>query len=60
LIEAGFIYPVKHSELMSPIVIVPKKVGADGVAKIQVCQEFRKLNDATKKDIYPLPFTDII
>jgi hypothetical protein len=60
LLETGFIYPVKHSEWVSPIVIVPKKVGADGVAKIQVCQDYRKLNDATKKDFYPLPFTDII
>ncbi|CAM6125094.1 unnamed protein product [Calypogeia fissa] len=31
LLEAGFIYPVKHSEWVSPIVIVPKKVGAGGV-----------------------------
>ena len=60
LLEAGFIYPVPHSEWVSPIVIVPKKVGADGIAKIRVCQDFRKLNDATKKDYYPLPFTDII
>jgi hypothetical protein len=37
LLEAGFIYPLKHSEWVSPIVIVPKKVGADGVAKIRVC-----------------------
>jgi hypothetical protein len=37
LLEAGFIYPVKHSEWVSPIVIVSMKVGADGVAKIRVC-----------------------
>jgi hypothetical protein len=60
LLEAGFIYPVKHSEWVSSIVIVSKKVGADGVAKIRVCQDYRKLNGATKKDFYPLPFTDII
>ena len=60
LLETGFIYPINHSEWVSPIVIVPKKVGADGVAKIRVCQDYRKLNDATKKDFYPLPFTDII
>ena len=28
--------------------------------KIRVCQDFRKLNAATKKDYFPLPFTDII
>ena len=60
LSEAGFIYPVNNSEWVSPIVVVPKKVGADGKVKIRVCQDFRKLNAATKKDYFPLPFTDII
>ena len=60
LMEAGFIYPVDNSEWVSPIVVVPKKVGADGKVKIRVCQDFRKLNAATKKDHFPLPFTDII
>ena len=60
LLDAGFINTVKHSEWVSPIVIAPKKVGVDGVAKIRVCQDYRKLNEATKKDAYPLPFTDII
>jgi hypothetical protein len=60
LLDAGFIYPVKNSEWVSPIVVVPKKVGVDGKVKIRVCQDYRKLNEATKKDAYPLPFTDII
>ena len=60
LLKAGFIYPVNNSEWVSPIVVVPKKVGADGKVKIRVCQDFRKLNAATKKDYFPLPFTDII
>jgi hypothetical protein len=60
LLEAGFIYPVNNSEWVSPIVVVPKKVGADGKVKIRVCQDFRKLNSATKKDYFPLLFTDII
>ena len=60
LLEAGFIYPVSNSEWVSPIVVVPKKVGADGKVKIRVCQDFQKLNAATKKDYFPLPFTDII
>lgn len=59
-LAADFIYPVPHSEWVSPIVIVPKKVGVDGVVKIWVCQDFRKLNEAAKKDYYPLPFTNII
>ena len=60
LLEAGFIYSVNNSEWVSPIVVVPKKVGADGKVKIRVCQDFRKLNVATKKDYFPLRFTDII
>ena len=60
LLKAGFIYPVNNSEWVSPIVVVPKKVGSDGKVKIRVCQDFRKLNAATKKDYFPLPFTDII
>jgi hypothetical protein len=60
LLEAGFIYRVNNSEWVSPIVVVSKKVGADGKVKIRVCQDFRKLNSATKKDYFPLPFTDII
>ena len=52
LLEAGFIYPVPHSEWVSPIVMVPKKNG-----KIRICQDFRKLNAVTKKDYFPLPFT---
>ncbi len=38
---------------MSPIVIVPKKNG-----ELKICIDFRKLNAATKKDPYPLSFTD--
>ena len=55
LLEIGFIYPVPYSEWVSPIVIVPKKNG-----KIHICQDFKKLNNATKKDYFPLPFTDAI
>lgn len=42
----GIIYPVLSGEWVSPIVIVPKKL----TGKIRVCQDFRKLNAATKKD----------
>ena len=55
LINIGFIYPAPHSEWVSPIVIVPKKDG-----RIRICQDFRKLNAVTKKDGFPLPFTDSI
>ncbi len=38
---------------MSPIVVVPKKNG-----KLKIRIDFKKLNATTKKDPYPLPFTD--
>ena len=43
------------SEWISPIVVVPKKNG-----KLRICQDFRKLNDVTKKDHFSLPFIDAI
>ena len=55
LLDIGFIYPVPFSEWVSPIVIVPKKNG-----KLRICQDFQALNKATKKDYFPLPFTDAI
>lgn len=55
LLNAGFIYPVPYSEWVSPIVMVPKKNG-----KIRICQDYRQLNAVTKKDFFPLPFTDSI
>ena len=60
LLEARFIYPVNNLEWVSPIVVVLEKVGVDGKVKIWVCQDFWKLNAATKKDYFPLPFMDII
>ena len=60
LIEAGFIYPVLSSEWVSPIVVAPKPPGPKGEFRIRVCQDYRKLNAATRKDHHPLPFTDMI
>jgi hypothetical protein len=60
LTRAGFIYPILNSEWVSLIVIVAKKPGPDGKPKIRVCQDFRKLDDATQKDHYPLPFIDAV
>jgi hypothetical protein len=55
LLECGFIFLVPHSEWVSPIVIVPKKNG-----KLRIWQDYRKLNSVTKKDHFPLPFTDTL
>jgi hypothetical protein len=71
LLTAGIIYPISDSEWVSPIHVVPKKSGikvaendmgdqvpvrlANGW---RVCTDFRKLNSATRKDHFPLPFID--
>ena len=53
LLKAGFIVEVESSDWLFPIVVVPKKNG-----KLRVCVDFRKLNEQTIKDPFPLPFTD--
>jgi hypothetical protein len=44
---------MKEVTWLSPIVVVPKKNG-----KLIICIDFIKQNATTKKDSYPLPFTD--
>jgi hypothetical protein len=53
LLIAGFIEFVEKVTWLSPIVIVPKKNG-----KLKICIDFKKLNATTKKDPYPLPFSN--
>lgn len=73
LLDAGIIYPVAHSEWVSPVQVVPKKVGVTVVANDEgvlvptrvptgwrVCIDYRKLNASTRKDHFPLPFIDQI
>ena len=52
LLNAGFIYPISNSKLVSPLVVVPKKV----TGKWHICVDFRELNKATLKYYFPLPF----
>jgi len=69
LLHAGIIYPVPHSELVSPVQVVPKKGGMTvimneknelipqrTVTGWRMCIDYRKLNKATRKDHFPLPF----
>ena len=71
LLENGIIYPISDSKWVSPIHVVPKKSGLTVVKnednelvpqRVQtgwrVCIDYRKLNSATKKDHFPLPFID--
>ncbi len=50
---ASFIKHVEDATWLSTIIIVFKKN-----KKLKICVDFRKLNVATKKDPYSLPFTD--
>ena len=68
LLEAGLIYPISDSAWVSPVQVVPKKGGMTiirneknvlrTVTGWRICIYSRKLNDATRKDHYPLPFMD--
>ncbi len=53
LFVARFIEPVEEATWLSLIAVVPKKNG-----KFIICVDFRKLNVATEKNPYMLPFTD--
>ncbi|GJY48035.1 reverse transcriptase domain-containing protein [Tanacetum coccineum] len=71
LLDAGLIYPISDSPWVSPVHCVPKKGGFTVVENDEneliptrlvtgwrVCIDYRKLNDATRKDHFPLPFMD--
>ena len=70
-LNAGFIYAISDSPWVSPVHVVPKKGGftiirndrnelipTRTVTGWRVCIDYRKLNTATRKDNFPLPFID--
>ncbi|GJZ76420.1 reverse transcriptase domain-containing protein [Tanacetum coccineum] len=71
LLDVGLIYPISDSPWVSPVYCVPKKGGMTVVENEdneltltrlitgwRVCIDYRKLNDATRKDNFMLPFMD--
>ena len=71
LLAAGIIYPILDSKWVSLVQVVPKKIGITVVknskdelvpTRVQnswrVCINYRKLNQATRKDHFPLLFID--
>jgi hypothetical protein len=71
LLHVGIIYVVPHSEWVSPVQVVPKKGGMTVVQNERnelipqrtvtgwrMCIDYRKLNNGTKKDHFPLLFID--
>nr|GEY74232.1 reverse transcriptase domain-containing protein [Tanacetum cinerariifolium] len=71
LLDARLIYPISDSPWVSPVHCVPKKGGFTVVENEEneliptrlvtgwrVCIDYRKLNEATRKDHFPLPFMD--
>nr|GEY89700.1 reverse transcriptase domain-containing protein [Tanacetum cinerariifolium] len=71
LLDVGLIYPISNSPWVSPIHCVPKKGGMTVIKNDEnelvptrlvtgwrVCIDYRKLNEATRKDHFPLPFMD--
>src|SRR5262249_15843833 len=71
LLDASLIYPISDSLWVSSVHVVPKKGGMTVVLNVKneliptrtitgwrVCIDYRRLNDASRKDHFPLSFMD--
>ena len=59
MLDKGIIEP-SDSPYNSPVWVVPKKTDASGKQKWRIVIDFRKLNELTDQDAYPLPDIDDI
>jgi hypothetical protein len=70
-LKARVIYPISDNEWVSPVQLVPKKGGMTVISNEKnelipqqtvtgwwMCIDCRKLNKATQKNHFPLPFID--
>jgi len=70
-LDAGIIYNIFDSPWVNPVQVVPKKGGTiimknekeelivvRQATRWRMCIDYRKLNEATRKDHFPLPFID--
>lgn len=73
LLDTGVIYPISDSAWVSPVHVILKKVGMTVITNkmneliptrtvigSKVCIDYRRLNDAIRKDHFPLSFIDQI
>ena len=73
LLQAGIVYPISDSTWVSPVHVVPQKSGIIVVKNVKndliptriqnswrVCIDYRRLNQATRKDHFPLPFDQML
>ena len=71
LLEAGMIYPISDSAWVSPVQVVPNKGGMTVITNEKneliptrtvtgwrMCIDYKRLNQATRKDHFPFPFMD--
>ncbi|XP_055803279.1 uncharacterized protein LOC129872337 [Solanum dulcamara] len=72
-LDACIIYLISYSKLVSPVQYVLEKGGMTVITNDKneliptkmitgwpICMDYRNLNDATRKDNYPVPFIDMM
>ncbi|RDX71236.1 hypothetical protein CR513_49451, partial [Mucuna pruriens] len=67
LLAAWIIYPISDSQWVSPMPVVPKKSRMivmknqrDELNNLRVYIDYKRFNQATRKDHFPLPFIDYV